>query len=394
MPPEASTAAPPEEISQLAQVRVPMEEAADAFATRDATGRTPIVVVPSQPHRIRNQLVLLALVAIAAGIVVWLVFDNGAFGAAAIVIGLLLLAFGVYRSFYVLVPEGVAALLMRRGQFVRAIGSGMHVVPPYIAVSHLVTRREIPFEVPVVDAPTQDNVRAALDALITFTITEPYRFVYSISAADFDQVLQASCQHAMRAMIRGIPWDRVNDLAGREADKLRTALSASAESYGVTIVKVNIVAARPPAEFFRSEEARHLAILQRSEHTEHQALAERRQASEDALARQRAQARAEREREEAEARRKVAEVDLEAQIARLARLEEALSKYPHAAEWEWQGAQLDVARALAGNTRAVLQVGNATEIARALTMGDLMRGSTDQRAPADGDAGGAPPESA
>src|SRR4051812_37679660 len=246
----------------------------------------------------------------------------------------------------------------------------------------MVTRREIPFEVPVEDAPTQDNVRAAVDTLLTFTITDPYRFVFSISPSDFDRVLQASCQDTLRSMIRRITWNQVNDLPGRGTEDLRAALDAAITSYGVAITRVNILFGRLPAEFLQSEAARELAILQRAEVAEQQALAERRQANDAALARQAILTRAEREREEAviqleqgELRRRVEQLDVEAQIRRLAQMEAALKQYPAAAGWEWQGAQLDVARALARNTRAVLQVNNPSEIARSLMVGDFLAAS-------------------
>ena len=48
---------PPDEYSQLYQARVPLDEAGDAFSTRDASGRIPIVVIPQRQARIRNELV-------------------------------------------------------------------------------------------------------------------------------------------------------------------------------------------------------------------------------------------------------------------------------------------------------------------------------------------------
>jgi regulator of protease activity HflC (stomatin/prohibitin superfamily) len=394
MPDTESTSPQIQDFAQLAQVRVPMDQAAEAFAERDAGGRTPIVVVPTHPSRIRTEFVAAGGLAIVGGVVGWLLLNNLMLVVVGLALGLLLIVLGVHRSFRVLIPEGACGLLARRGLYLRTIGAGLHVIPPWIAVTHLVTRREIPFEVPVIDAPTQDNVRASLDALTTFTITDPYRFVYSISASDFDQVLQADSQHALRAMIRRISWGQLNDLAGSQTDELRAALNTGAEAYGVTISKVNIIGARPPATFFASEEARQLAILQRAEETEQQALAQHRQANAEGLARQAVLARVERERDEAridleqaEARRRIADVELTALIDRLARLEEALGQYPVAAEWEWQGAQLEVARALASNSRAMLQVGNAGDIARALMMGDLRRPDGSSAAAVDPGAG-------
>jgi regulator of protease activity HflC (stomatin/prohibitin superfamily) len=367
-----------QEYSQLAQVRVPMARVDEAFSDRDESGRTPIVVVPTNPARIRLDILGIAAGAIVGGILLWSGFASPWLSLAGFGVGLALLFLAVNRAVLITVPEGVCALLSSRGHYLKTIGAGTHFIRPGIRVSHFVTRREIPFEVPIGDAPTQDNVRASLDALTTFTITDPYKFVFSISASDFDQVLQAVSQHALRAMLRQISWNQINDLSAWQTDDLRAMLTAGAEPYGVTISKINIIGARPPADFLASEEARQLAILRRAQETEQQALAQYRQANAEALARQDTRAKVEREidavgiqLEQAEGRRRIAELDLAAQVDRLAALESALAQFPRAAEWEWQGEQLQVARALAGNTRALLQVGNANDIARALMMGEL-----------------------
>lgn len=365
--------------TQLTQVRVPLEDAAEAFSVRDASGRIPIVVVPQRIHRIRVELIGLALILLVAGYVGGILLNNGMYFPLAIVAAILLVVLALFSSFRLRVPEGTQALLARGGRFVRAISSGTHLVPPWIAVTHLVTQREIPFDVPVLDAPTQDNVRAGVDTLITFNITDPYRFVYSISASDFDQVFQAACQDGLRAMIRQITTDQVNDLVRRDLTELRTTLSSDVEPYGVGIKKISITYAQPPNDFMRSQEARQLAIVQQSEQAEQQALSLRRQRDQADLARQEVIARVEREREElqmqiqqAEMRQRVIELEAKIEEFRLAKLEERLRSYPLAARWEWQGDQLAVARALAGNTRAVVQLGNTDALLRTILAGDFI----------------------
>jgi regulator of protease activity HflC (stomatin/prohibitin superfamily) len=252
------------------------------------------------------------------------------------------------------------------------------MVPPWIAVTHLVTQRVIPFDVPAVAMPTQDNVRANVDTLITFSINDPYRFVYSISADDFDQVFQAACQDALRAMVRQILTDEVNDLVRRDLTELRETLSRDVEPYGVTIKKINITYAQPPDDFMRSQEARQLAIVQQAEQTEQQALALRRQRDQADLARKEVIAQVERGREElqsqlqqAEMRQRIVELEAKIEEFRLAKLEERLRNYPVAARWEWQGDQLAVVRALAGNTRAVVQLGNTDALVRTILARDF-----------------------
>jgi regulator of protease activity HflC (stomatin/prohibitin superfamily) len=366
--------------AQLTQVRVPLQNAADAFTQRDASGRIPIVIVPERLNRVRNEFIAAGLVIILAGVVAGVALENVAFLPVGLLAGLGLLVMGVYRSFMVRIPEGVNGLLIRGGRYQRTIASGTHFVQPWILVAYLATRREIPFDVPVIEAPTKDNVRASLDTLVTFSISDPYRFVYSIAADDFDQVFQAACQDALRTMVRQITSDQVVDLVGEDVTALKEALNTIVEAYGVTVSNIIITYAQPPADFMRSLEARQLAITQCAEQVEHQALAQRRQADAETLSLQEIIARVEREREQlqiliqqAETRRRVTELDAETDAFRLEQLEERLRSYPLAAQYEWESEQLGVASALAGNTRAVVQLGNAGDITRAFLMSDLMR---------------------
>ena len=376
---QTETDALPIDYAQLSQIRVPLDRAGDVFAQKDARGRTPVVLVPVNPHRIQNAFVIAGLVVLVAGVIAGTLLGQWAWPSLGTVLGVGLVVFGVYRSFLVRVPEGTTALLTRGGRYVRTLEAGSQVVPPWFAVSHLVTRREIPYDVPAVDALTKDNVRATVDTLITFAIIDPYCFVYSITADDFDEILLAACLDAIRAGVRQLPADKIADLTHQETTKLRQALTAEVEPYGATIKKINVTYARPPEEFLRLQESRQLAVFQRSEQAERQVLAQRLQADGEALARQQAIAHVEREREmlqsqvqQAETRKRIAELEAETEELRLSTLEERLLKYPQAAAYEMQRAQLEIARALAGNTRAVLQIGAADDILRAYVMREFL----------------------
>ncbi len=388
---QTGTEALPIDYAQLSQIRVPLDRAGDVFAQKDARGRTPVVLVPVNPHRIQNTFVIAGLTVLVAGFIAGTLLSQWAWPSLGSVLGVGLIVFGVYRSFLVRVPEGTTALLTRAGRYMRTLEAGTQVVPPWFAVSHLATRREIPYDVPAVEALTKDHVRATVDTLITFTITDPYRFVFSITADDFDEILLAACLDAIRGEVRRLPADKIADLTRQETSALREALNAEVEPYGVTIKKINVTDARPPEEFLRSQEGRQLAVFHRAEQAERQALAQRVQADDEALARQQAIAAVEREREElqaqvqqAEMRKQIAQLEAETEGLRLSTLEERLQKYPQAAAYEMQRAQLEIARALAGNTRAVLQIGAADDILRAYVMREFL-----QQEPGPGDS---PPE--
>ncbi len=381
---------------QLVQARVPLDQAGDAFAQPDASGRLPIVVQPRRLVRINLPLAVGGLVAI----VLALVLPIQVVAAGVILVGgVVALVAGLVPTLFLSVPEGSQAMLVRRGRYLRTLGAGVHVVRPGIGVSHLVTSREIPFDAQVTGVVTSDDVRVDLDILLTFRIATPQRFVYAIAPSDFDQVFQGTCQETVRHLVRGVPIDAVLDLAETESASLATAIGEALAGYGVTVERVLITHVAPPAEFTASREARRLASIQQLEQAERFALEQRRQADREALAKQEVAARLARDREEmerrvieAETRRRVVEVEAETEAFRLARLDERLKAHPGAAAWDFSSDRLAVARALAGNSRAMLHVGGAGDVADALIMRTLEGGaaSTDQagRSPDPADARG------
>jgi regulator of protease activity HflC (stomatin/prohibitin superfamily) len=354
---------------QLTQVRVPLDEAGEAMATPDATGRLPIVVVPTHPLRIRNELVIAgALVLVAAFVFNFeLVVRSAIIGA-----GVVLVILGVFQSFLVPVPMGTQAVLLRRGRFYKTVGPGTKIMPPWIPVSHIVTTRETPFDAPATSIPTRDNVRTSIDILLTFTITHPEKFVFTIAAPDFDQVCQATCQEAVRLLIRDRDSEQVLDMGGTENERLRTDIGAGLAQYGIEVVRVVLTHIVPPIEFQASREARRLATVQRAEQQERHALALIRQADEDELRRQ-----------EIAARKEAIELQAANEVTRLERLEQRLREYPNAISWDNESKRLEVAQALAGNTRAMVQVGPGADVAASLLMHTLPDdGTSRQAAPA------------
>jgi regulator of protease activity HflC (stomatin/prohibitin superfamily) len=352
-----SNGATPTTYLQLTQTRVPLEDAGEAFTVPDATGRLPIVVLPEQPFRIKNEFVIIGAILIVVGVLfdVQLAIRGGLLG-----IGALLVFLGVFQSFIVAVPEGANALLLKSGRYYRTVGAGRHIVPPWIVVSHVVTVREIPFSALVAEAPTRDDVRIDVELLLTFTIGAPERFVFAISAPDFDQVCQAACQDAIRVLVRSKGSDEIMDLSSDDTERLRRDIGAAIAAYGAEIQRVVVTHVQPPRAFLASRESRKLAAVQRDEQGDRHALEERLLADREALERQRIAAQ--RERIELEA----ANEDL-----RLRHLQDRLAAYPQAARRDLDDQRLAVARALAGNSRAMVQVGSGGDVAEALIVRSL-----------------------
>jgi regulator of protease activity HflC (stomatin/prohibitin superfamily) len=339
---------------QLTQVRVPLEDTAEALATSDSAGRLPIVVLPLHALRIRNELVIAGIIALVVGVIID--FELAVRGTL-LGLGGVLIVLGVFRSFMVPVPEGSQAVLLRRGRFYKTLGPGNHIVPPWIIVSHVVTTRETPFDAPASSIPTKDDVRTNVDILMTFSITSPEKFVFTIAAPDFDQVCQASCQENVRLLVREKTSEEVLDMGGAENERLRAGIGAALATYGVEVVRVVLTHVMPPMEFVASRESRRLAAVQRAEEEERHRLAVVRQSDAEELERQRISAR-----------REAIELEAANEVSRLERLEQRLREYPGAMQWDVDTQRLEIARALAGNTRAMVQVGPGSDVATALLM--------------------------
>ena len=318
LPAPAAVAAPVAIDAQLTQVRVPLDRAAEAFAVPDASGRLPIVVLPDQPFRIRNEFVIVGAILIVVGFVLDLELPlrGGLLGLGVIAVFL-----GVFQSFIVGVPEGAQALLLKGGRYWRTVGAGRHIVPPWIVVSHLVTIREIPFASAALGTPTSDDVRVDLELLLTFRITAPDQFVFAISAPDFDEVCLAATLEASRLLVRSKRSDEILDLADDDTATMRASIGEALAGYGVEIGRVVATGIHPPVEFMASRESRRLASVQRDEQTDRHALEERLLADRQAL-----------ERQKVTAHREQIELEAANEALRLQHLEERLAAYPNAAQ--------------------------------------------------------------
>jgi hypothetical protein len=100
--------------------------------------------------------------------------------------------------------------------------------------------------------------------------------------------------------------------------------------------------------------------VQRAEQQERHALALLMQADAEEL-----------RRHEIAARKEAIELEAANEVSRLERLEKRLAEYPNAISWDIESKRLDVAQALAGNTRAMVQVGPGADVAASLLMHTL-----------------------
>ena len=341
--PEAAPAPTPVYV-QLVSTWEPSEnQAAASLVTPDANGRLPAVVRVGGPSLVRWE----PLVGAGALVIFALVFNPTVLFWGLLLLGaVLLVVVSLLGRLFIRVPEGAWGLVSRRNRHEKTLLPGAYVVPPYLTLTHFVTRRELVFDAPVAAAPSKDGVRVDVDVLVTFHIVDPARFVYQISIGDFDQFAQAAIQDTVRGLVRNMASMDTLDLGAGEATKLKAALGKLTGPFGVEVAAATFTSVVLPVEMSASLEAQRLASMRLAEQANQFALEQKKMTNQAAL-----------ESLEESGRQGSVEHEAAVEELRLRFMEERLAAHPNAARYDLELQRLKVAKALARNTRAVVGLG-------------------------------------
>ena len=348
---------------QITETSASQQDAGEALETADAYGRVPVVVRVRRVPPIRIEALLVALLLLASGVIVPANIELRALLIAAAVVAVLA---GVANRLVLRVPAGSVGLVMRGGQHRATLANGVHRVSPAVVLSHVVTTREIGFDVPVAQVVSSDGVGVTVDILLTLGIEDHAKLVYNITTGDLDQLLHATAQDAVRALVRETDALDALDLGDDAAERLRTAIDAKLATYGVVCRHVTFTRIELPAAITASLEARRLANVQLAEEQESHTLNLRRLADRAMLV-----------ANEQEARQRAVELEAAAEAKRLESLEQRLVKYPKAAAYDLETGRLRVAQQLAGNSRAVVSMGGGDLVSSLLAVREAERSEKD-----------------
>jgi regulator of protease activity HflC (stomatin/prohibitin superfamily) len=340
-PSEPEPAAAP--YHQITEVTATPIDAGDVIERRDGLGRVPVVVRIRRQPPIKGEWVLIAIGLGASGVLLPLFL---ALKAIIIVLAVVALLVGFLSRIFLRVPPGTVGLTVKSGKPSSVLHEGVHRVSPIIALTHLVTTREIAFDVPVNEVRSSDGVAVSIDLMLTLKVTDPTVFAYQVATGDADALVHAATQDAVRSTLRGIESLATLDLGPEDAAAIRSAIDGTLARYGITVHALSFTRVTLPEAFTASLEARRLAAVHLAEAAQEFALEQRRLADRVALVEQ-----------EAEARRVSVELDAMAEALRLAKLEERITANPAAARYDLELARLRVAERLAGNSRAIVSMG-------------------------------------
>jgi regulator of protease activity HflC (stomatin/prohibitin superfamily) len=348
---------------QLTESSASPADAGDVLETADDYGRVPVVVRIRRVPPIRVEALLLAALLVASGIFVPIPIEL----RGILILGAVLaVVVGLANRIVIRVPAGSVGLVIRGGTYRATLNNGVHRVSPNVLLSHVVTTREVGFDVPVTEVLSSDGVGVVVDVLLTLGIEDHAKLVYNITMGDLDQLLHAASRDAVRGLVRVTAALEALDYGDEAAERLRTTIDAKLAAYGVVCRAVTFTRIQLPGPIAASLEARRLAAVQLAEEQESHTLNLKRLADRATLVAQ-----------EQESRQRAVELEAAAEAKRLASLEQRLKSYPKAAAYDLETGRLRVAQQLAGNSRAVVNVGGGDLVSGLLSVHEAERNDRD-----------------
>lgn len=256
-------------VTQLAQLTTALAESAEVLNRSEAReeadgGFTNIISPVVMPKDGRSWLwifpaiMLLGLGVIGFGFLAG-VFDTGTamtiFGPHYWLLWLGYIGFSIWKSSYVMVPDGCQALITKYGKVEETIGPGKKwIFHPRKKVGYIVnTTKEYPYNAPIRQAPTQGRVEASVDLFLQFRIEDASEFIFTLGGVNgFSEKLQNAISEVTRALIYEQRAEDIYDLVGESTQPLLDNLNDQFLP-SVRFVNANITHAEPASQQYRMD---------------------------------------------------------------------------------------------------------------------------------------------
>ncbi len=169
-------------------------------------------------------------------------------GAALGGLLLILVVFAIaYVAFAIkIVNPYQRGVIERLGKYKETVDPGLRFIVPIFDKLRKVDMREQVIDVPPQEVITQDNVTAAVDAVVYFEPTDPQRLLYNIS--NFILAITKLAQTNLRNVIGEMTLDEAFTSRERVNGTLRQILDDATDKWGVRVVRVEIQRIDPPAD--------------------------------------------------------------------------------------------------------------------------------------------------
>ncbi|MBQ6269807.1 MAG: SPFH/Band 7/PHB domain protein [Bacteroidetes bacterium] len=164
-----------------------------------------------------------------------------------LIIALIIFALIVAFSTIKLVNQASVKIIERLGKFHKVAESGLNIIVPFIdKVRSTLDLREQLIDIDPQSVITRDNVTMQVDCVVYWQIIDPIKCVYEIFNVRVG--IQQLTISTIRAVIGEMDLDHT--LSSRETinNKLRSALDAATDKWGVKVIRVEVRNIIPPED--------------------------------------------------------------------------------------------------------------------------------------------------
>ncbi len=144
------------------------------------------------------------------------------------------------------VQQHEKGLIASFGSYTRTVDSGLTLVIPFYQTIRRVDMREQVLDVPPQEVITKDNVGVAVDAVIYFQITDPFKVVYNV--ANFHLAIINLAQTSLRNIVGELELDHTLTSRDTINTQLRNVLDEATDKWGVKVTRVELKAIEPPRD--------------------------------------------------------------------------------------------------------------------------------------------------
>jgi hypothetical protein len=148
---------------------------------------------------------------------------------------------------YITIPSGTYALVSRHGADEKYLDkvtgrssfvwpAGMHIVPPWVRISNLVTMQTVVFDLPVKACKTKDNVTVNIDIALAFRIMgnaelgeDPElvrKFVYELKPRGLEQQLRDAQDEAVRGLARSLRHTEIYGIRSGNTNQMKQLMGS------------------------------------------------------------------------------------------------------------------------------------------------------------------------
>lgn len=137
-------------------------------------------------------------------------------------------------------------IVERFGKFTKSLEPGLHFLFPFMDKVRIINITEQMVDVDPQMVITKDKLNALVDAVVFYKVNDPTAALYHVD--DHKRQLASLARTTLRSVIGKMTLTEANENRAQINDSVEEVLNQETESYGVSVLRVEIQRIEPPAD--------------------------------------------------------------------------------------------------------------------------------------------------